>query len=41
MDIYLEWKIVLGQRIVISGHRTVGREEGDRKNHRKTKRRTS
>ena len=29
----LEWKIVVGQRRFTSGHRTVGGEEEDRKNH--------
>ena len=36
---FLEWKIVVGQRIFTTGHRTVGGE--DRNNHGGTKRRTS
>ena len=32
-----EWKVIVGQRRFTSGHRTVGREEQDRKNHGGTK----
>ena len=41
MDIFLEWKIVVGQRRFTSGHRTVGREVEDLNNHGRTKWRTS
>ena len=37
MDTFLEWKIVIGQRIFTSGHRTEGGEEVDRNNHGGTK----
>ena len=37
MDIFLEWKIVVGQRRFTSGHRTVGGEEEDRNNRGGTK----
>ena len=33
MAAFLEWKIVVGQRIFTSGHRTVGEEEEDRNYH--------
>ena len=35
MDTSLEWKIVVGERLFTSGHRTVGGEEEDRNNNGK------
>ena len=37
MDTPLELKIVVGQRKLTSGHRTVEGEEEDRNNHGRTK----